>query len=1574
MKLLFAIGLMALACWVVYQNQSVKHLQGLWSEFHSQALADPQANADPRPAPAPIARKPRIPLPDRPRVAILDWATDSTLEDRQIEAIHAAWRSELEQSDHFEWIDRDAIVANLDELTRSALLSESDGALQLGQWVGADLLVHGTHQASPSNPHDVVISIVDMRDGGVLQSLRYTWTTNRSPNISDWAMRAIESLRDTVETDPERIRQTRVMPLVVLPDGPADRGAALPDFVFESLRSRCADEPNLRWLTAMGTEDSALERRLAVNGLTQGAADAWTQIAETYVWGAYRELPSPAGQRVDPAELSIELTLNAWSGQGEPLMVTRVGTLGALQKLADDAADALLPLLRKPIPGTIEPGANRRIALRLIAGDGGISIAGGTRKSGRTVLTTLNDAELQEIRDRMRRREMALFLYPKWQEHQNRLDLLRIKRLKSQRGLNERNLREYLSFHARWSRFSDRDGASSDQSFAFHSLRHLIHATDPDHPAKGAASEMPPQRLADYHNALVGLVVNRAAATISLFDTETTGHRRVNMYRHEGIADVLAAVLVSSAEPTRKLDALDRLWQGVEPAYYQWYRDDEMFRLGHFELDDEYLEDRILAVLSEFEQQDRVRELFWLPEENDAKSSNQFGHRVKFHRELIEKNRHTLLSPADPNRITALLESPDHAQTASSAGPWAELASDLEIPHAEVTLGEPDPAAWLSWLGGRPQLWDESPNLIRASDRRSGQTVVVDLSYHRRIRSTGSDGAGFTYAIQDAHLQGGKLWVATAKEGLAVVDLDQGVLDWITADRGLASNQSPTLVKGVGPAVVARSTDRESLTLIDADSYAVQQLRPRRHTPARPAVLPPAVPRFSSMVKERPVQLGEMVLHENYALCREGFPWLVDLKTGQALELDALLIAACVNAGADAESFRPRKIADRVSPLRWKHLDAVADPVSGDFWILGEAWLIRFNPDSKSAVAFSQPFEVLDRLFVDPGGVWLFASERLQEYKGRPLARFDGKAERFEGLASVKTARLLNVWGGGDGFASFGDQLVGLSQNGRPHASAPLSDIYRSWGKTLVLDPKGESNEAESLSVAAASRLTGQSPELVRSWREHGPEAALPLYRGREAMIRRQHYIDVTYIGGPDRQASLRALEDAVRTRNVEEAKRLLATGIEPFVTTENAGFYSQTIYRTLLDHEIDWISMMLEADRNAVERGLRAPLEEDPGWRTWDVALYLALKTGRSRVALELLSDASGVAAEERQRRLLRRWPGMRNDEAVICVVVGGEASRGEPEPAISFRDSSMSDRISAKLLATLSGLGVDLTGDFEFRSEDYKLTADLPHLAAMFGRPSTLQVFLDLGWDPEAKTDGVRAVDAALVAACQTNSLSNALALLGLGASPNAIDADGVSALNAAVKSTPDIFGPVLARALIDAGADPTQPDGRGRTSMQYAIDEETRDMLRSATAGNRSTDGKPSPWLATWMLHRAIDRGDDEEIRQILESGQVEMDSKDRALPSPLFAAVRQNRLDLYAELLDMYPPGKEQRRAFEGSIEFAVRERHDRFVFAAIALDRTQARGLMSAKAFLTEIRSAARKVGRRNLLVRLPRIP
>jgi len=275
--------------------------------------------------------------------------------------------------------------------------------------------------------------------------------------------------------------------------------------------------------------------------------------------------------------------------------------------------------------------------------------------------------------------------------------------------------------------------------------------------------------------------------------------------------------------------------------------------------------------------------------------------------------------------------------------------------------------------------------------------------------------------------------------------------------------------------------------------------------------------------------------------------------------------------------------------------------------------------------------------------------------------------------------------------------------------------------------------------------------------------------------------------------------------------------------------------------------------------------------WRrhSGNTAIHIAAKRGHLEIVKALLEGgANPDIPGEYSRTPLAVAVEQRNRAMFDCLLAGGadvNASHGGWTPLIVACHEGDMEFIRALIEA---GAKTDQVAAHSYTRDSRPRTEyRTPFIAAAeVGQLHVMQFLVDEKIDLLRDIGPGREIDLALLSTTAESYLDAIPPLIEMGANIDAVDMEGNSPLMLAV-----YHGKLHSVWwLVDHGADVSLKNVDGKTALELARDERVAQFLRERTVGTQASNATPSPWLADYLLVKAVEDGKAAECRRYLSLG--------------------------------------------------------------------------------------------------------
>jgi hypothetical protein len=287
------------------------------------------------------------------RIALLAWeATPERVDVKRVaDDLVAIAQADLTSEPGFTWVER----AELDKLLAETALAfsgrlDSRSALRVGKLARAQLLVTGRLDAADHAQTLLTLEVIDLERGDLLVSSVTPLPTRPHKHYAlreEDRVAAVSALRSLLQKAASRQRELEAQPAVAFlflaNTGPSSRLESAGGRLAEKLRV-VVEQSGGRVLRFPRAHDAEGEQDLAVLGLAEADDQAWRSVADVYVWGEYKEIPSD-GLAFEQTPVEVSLTL--WDGASPLRVETWRGTVGTWVEGEKHLATAISSSIRR---------------------------------------------------------------------------------------------------------------------------------------------------------------------------------------------------------------------------------------------------------------------------------------------------------------------------------------------------------------------------------------------------------------------------------------------------------------------------------------------------------------------------------------------------------------------------------------------------------------------------------------------------------------------------------------------------------------------------------------------------------------------------------------------------------------------------------------------------------------------------------------------------------------------------------------------------------------------------------------------------------------------------------------------------------------------------------------------------------------------------------------------------------------------------------------------------------------------------------------------------------------------------
>lgn len=297
------------------------------------------------------------------RAALLAWEPTPSRTDvqRVTDDLIALAQTELSNEPGVAWVERtelDKLLAETD-LAASGRL-DPRASLRIGKLARAQLLITGRLDATDHTKTSLYLEAIDLDHGDLVAS---SVTPIPPRPHKHYALReedrvaAVGGLRALLNQASTRQRELAAKPAVAFlffaNTGPSSRLDSAGGRLANKLRA-ATERTGGRLLRFPRARDAEGEQDLAVLGLAEADEQAWRSVADLYVWGEYKEIPSDG---LSFEQTPVEASLTLWDGTSTPRIETWRGTVGTLDEGEKKLVSTLTAAIRPVSSGSSETRA-----------------------------------------------------------------------------------------------------------------------------------------------------------------------------------------------------------------------------------------------------------------------------------------------------------------------------------------------------------------------------------------------------------------------------------------------------------------------------------------------------------------------------------------------------------------------------------------------------------------------------------------------------------------------------------------------------------------------------------------------------------------------------------------------------------------------------------------------------------------------------------------------------------------------------------------------------------------------------------------------------------------------------------------------------------------------------------------------------------------------------------------------------------------------------------------------------------------------------------------------------------------
>ena len=233
------------------------------------------------------------------RVALIDFTSDIQTYRSMVGAsdFSIALQAMMSSQPDTMWVERNQWQAAAQELKLTAFNNGGlAGALRLGRWVKADLLVVGGFQADQKQGRELKMEVIDLEHADVLAecTVGISSNTNEPIRVSadklSGSAQALGKALQEAKTRRERVRaQNKIAPLFFGNVGHSSQLDFFEGDLLEAFQKAASSATNVHVLQLPRAREATEEAELIIGGLVEADLEAWQHVADVYVWGSFAE-------------------------------------------------------------------------------------------------------------------------------------------------------------------------------------------------------------------------------------------------------------------------------------------------------------------------------------------------------------------------------------------------------------------------------------------------------------------------------------------------------------------------------------------------------------------------------------------------------------------------------------------------------------------------------------------------------------------------------------------------------------------------------------------------------------------------------------------------------------------------------------------------------------------------------------------------------------------------------------------------------------------------------------------------------------------------------------------------------------------------------------------------------------------------------------------------------------------------------------------------------------------------------------------------------------------------------------
>ncbi|MBK8476035.1 MAG: ankyrin repeat domain-containing protein [Opitutaceae bacterium] len=288
-------------------------------------------------------------------------------------AIAALVQAGLGKTGRWTFVERGETDRILDELSLSpgGFVAVGDAA-RAGKLLKADLLLTGTIVTAVGSPSFVVLEVVELARAEPLGSVRVELKSAMErgrltvPSAVD-IERVVTAAAELLVAAEKRLADQRdriiIKPLYFGNASASQRLDGSERVLLAALEDAAGKGRGHRVLSLVRPEAGTSEYELQLLGLVGADNEAWSRVADYYVWGIYEE-QNMAGRAAGDCDVSVTVTV--WDGRSEPVRVSANGPVRTLATVAASVAQQVIAAASERARGSL--GASGLAQRKKVAG------------------------------------------------------------------------------------------------------------------------------------------------------------------------------------------------------------------------------------------------------------------------------------------------------------------------------------------------------------------------------------------------------------------------------------------------------------------------------------------------------------------------------------------------------------------------------------------------------------------------------------------------------------------------------------------------------------------------------------------------------------------------------------------------------------------------------------------------------------------------------------------------------------------------------------------------------------------------------------------------------------------------------------------------------------------------------------------------------------------------------------------------------------------------------------------------------------------------------------------------------